>query len=639
MNYLNGRERALIHLLAAGEIRSAATIAKDLKISEKTVRTLIKGLSPSCLRSYGVEIIVKRGQGFCLKILDDKIFQSSFHATGKDNYLIPETQEERVDYLLYQLISSENGIKLNEICGDLFITFNTIKSDLKKVGERIEGYHLQLTRVNTNSALKLIGSEYDLRLCAVDLLYKNSDKLDLDAVTAIVLNVFDQYQFKMSDIATEQFVKHLLVSVLRIQGNHIIDKSMMKGESEEYMPVGVELEISSVIAEEISAYFHINFPIYEIQYMAIHLVGKRLYEDDGTILMDDEISQLISDVFEIIKQTFDVDFTKDLELRVLLYYHFKALVKRLQFGLGTKNPLLEQTKENHSLAFVMARAGATVIQNRYQRHLSDDEIGYIALSLELSMKKEKEKNRIKKNVILVCRLGKISSELLRQRYLDVYEDCIGRVETCSLQELKTMELSEFDYIFTTVPIGDTYPLPIIGVGYFSDNEEIKRVKKVINEKHSFQHLKYFSEELFISPITAKSKEEAIRVCCDQIQASQIVGGDLYESVLARERAGATDLCYMSAMPHPCENLGNKTCVCVGILNKPIKWETKKVQLIFLIIPGKEQGQLSRQFYRMISKFLLNRSFVKRLIKNKDYPELLNMMESIAIQIEKEESTV
>ena len=82
------------------------------------------------------------------------------------------------------------------------------------------------------------------------------------------------------------------------------------------------------------------------------------------------------------------------------------------------------------------------------------------------------------------------------------------------------------------------------------------------------------------------------------------------------------------MPHTDRTLTEETFVCVGILKKPIIWEKKEVQVIFLVSVSKKKNKKLKYFYKITAKFLLNKKNIEKLIKTGDYNELINMLKNI-----------
>ena len=130
-------------------------------------------------------------------------------------------------------------------------------------------------------------------------------------------------------------------------------------------------------------------------------------------------------------------------------------------------------------------------------------------------------------------------------------------------------------------------------------------------------------------IKASTKEEVLRYMVQSIQKiHEDVTESFYESVLYREKQAVTEFGNRIAIPHPYQPMTKNTFVCVGILDKAILWEKKKVQLIFLMSMEKNSGQNLMKFYKVTSKFLMNPEYVKTMIHTQDFDTLISLLSAI-----------
>ena len=79
-----------------------------------------------------------------------------------------------------------------------------------------------------------------------------------------------------------------------------------------------------------------------------------------------------------------------------------------------------------------------------------------------------------------------------------------------------------------------------------------------------------------------------------------------------------------ATPHPVRPLGTRSFVVIGILEQPVSWEQEEVQIIFLLSMKAGGDRNLPLFYKMISRFLTNKTLVRRLIKNQTFDEMFSI---------------
>ena len=624
MENLKKREIKLLRLLSNRALWKADDLAKELNVSEKTIRSDIKNIE-RIADNHGAHISIKSGVGITTEIFDEEKFQVFLKNLEMNPKEIPVGPDERVERLLYKLINSKDYLKVNDLCKEWFVSEKMLQQDLKKIEQYISKYGLSLDK--TNSKMKIVGKESQLRRCLTEMELKKDDS-GYEFVSEITMKVLERYNFKISDALIENLIQHMIVSITRIKkGNYIVTPI-----EDEQIHDCIEFEIASEITNEIASVYGVVFSLYEIEYLTTHLMSKKVVQNESNFVVNAEIDELITNIFDVIYKTYEIDFSKNFDLRVSLGLHFEPLMHRLKFNLGMKNPLLQKIKENYSYAYAMALVANTVIVQKYEKSLSEDEIGYIALSFELALETTRKRNK-KRNIILVCNLGQVSTALLKHKYLELFGEYIDEIYICSVHELKHMNFSKYDYIFTTVPITEYVPLPIFKIQYFIDPKDVENLKSNISEIDTNVIHKYFRKELFLPEVEATSKEEAIQIMSQYLESIYSTECDLYASIMNRENLGSTDFCYKSAMPHTDRFIYEETKVVVGILKDSIIWNTNEVQVVFMIAIGKDKKD-NQVFYNVLSKFMLDKNKIHKLLAHKDYEEFIEMLNDVLKEYEK-----
>ncbi|MSS58458.1 BglG family transcription antiterminator [Erysipelotrichaceae bacterium Oil+RF-744-GAM-WT-6] len=614
------REWDLLNLLVQEGTATSSQLAKEIGVSDKTVRTSLSGIS-SALIGNGAELVSKRGEGYTLRILDINEFER-FKMLGKEHTSIPQTPDERVRFLLYKLLVENKPLNYQKICDEWFISDKTLQQDLKKVEEVVKTYDLRLEKKG-KKGFYLSGSEISFRELGADQELALLDGIySTNQIRQIVQNAVIAHSYPVPDYVIETLTQHVIISILRIkQGKYIVstEKSNVN-EREEFL-------IAGEICENITSLFGLVFPYAEIEYLAFHLIGKETSEKNSNIVLNEEVEKLTSEVISLVNDTFQVDFSKDFDLQMSLELHFQPLLKRLEYGQIMRNPLLQEIKVKFPLAYTMASAAGNLIESKENAKISEDEIGYIALSFELALERQNQK-KVKKNILLVCNLGKVSANLMKYRFLENFKDYINTVEMSSANGIGEKDLNKFDYIFTTVPLSINANVPVILVNYFMESGSLNDVRRSFEKSSKANLNSFFSQELFLPHLQAKSKEEALKILCTMLAKKRNVGSILFNEVLAREEVAGTDYAYRSAVPHPIHLVSNKTYVCVGILDNPIEWTIQKVNLIILVSVGKDDKEGIQEFYRSVSSFLMDHSMVDELIKDRNYTKFLANLNKI-----------
>jgi lichenan operon transcriptional antiterminator len=415
-----------------------------------------------------------------------------------------------------------------------------------------------------------------------------------------------------------------------------------------YIPVGnnemselvgdIELKLAKDCTRLISKRFDVEFPKSEIEYIAVHLAGKKMLElikdGKGNIVIDQEINDVVKEMLQVVYDSFKFDFRNDLELMMLLGQHLVPLKVRVKFDMTMKNPLLKDIKERFSLPYVMATQACTVITERYGKILSDDEIGYIALTFALALERQRT-NVEKKNILLVCSSGKGSAQLLAYKLQEAFQEYINEIEICDVRSVGKVDFKNINYVFTTVPISAKVPVPIQEVKYFLESKDIKAMEKLFQSDKVNSVTNYYDKSLFILDIDLQNKKEILKYMCNHIKKFKDIPDNFYDAILKRERLAKTEFGNLVAMPHPNIALTDETFVCIGILKSPIKWDEIMVQVVFLVSIEDKRNKNLQSFYRITSKLLSNKNYINELIKKKDFQVLQDLLEKIQNDMEDE----
>ncbi|TDW09479.1 PRD domain-containing protein [Breznakia blatticola] len=403
----------------------------------------------------------------------------------------------------------------------------------------------------------------------------------------------------------------------------------MKNSEEYLLAVNVVSELEQV--------FDIEIPDSEVGYLAIHFSGKQFIEikpGEENFVITSKIDGIVKHILSEVKSSYNIDFTNDFELRMSLALHLVPMDIRLKHDMFLRNPLLGEIKQRYTLAYMLATSACGVLKKHYKKDIYEDEISYIALHFNLAL----ERNRstiAKKNIVIVCATGRGSSSLLVYRFKEEVGAYLNRIEACDVGQLKYFDFDRVDYVITTVPIPFSVPKPILEVQFFLDEGDVKALKNFLSGKTTFSFSEKFDSRLFISHLSASTKEEVIRKMVDRIKEVKTIPNNFYDLVMKRESMAVTAFGNLVAIPHPCEVIGDETFVCIAILDEPIIWESVEVQFIFMMSMKKDRDENMEAFSTMISRLLLNPAYIQKMIQTRDYQTLANCFNQIEEEMRSE----
>ncbi|WP_297285938.1 PRD domain-containing protein [uncultured Brachyspira sp.] len=613
--------KELLSIISNESYITAEMLSKKLQISEKTVRTKIAELNKE-LENTGIRVVSKARYGYILECDSHKdISNINFNAHIFNDF------EYRLKYIFEHLINNNNTyIKSDNLINALDISKTTLTNTLKIIEDNIKYYNLKIER-KPNYGIKLVGKEFDIRNCIIDYYLKQQiyDKKYINkTIEDLVIDFIKKNDIKLSEVNLENFILYISVSIERIKENKNIsdynDDNILKDVKKE------ELKLAKKLANILEKELDIKLNDIETIFIAIHIASKSLLVNTENYIIQNKLDNVVQDMLDLIYGNLKIDLRDNLNLRLLLNHHMIPLDIRIRYNVLQKNPMLSDIKTNYSLAYLIASEANTVLKTYYNKEISDDEIGFLALLFQIALEENNEKRK-KLNILIVCGSGKTTSKLLMHKYKKEFYDYIENIYTTDLIMLKDFDFSKVDYIFSTVPIVVQVPVPIVHIGLFLETNDIIKVKNVLDLSENDFLNNYYDKKLFSTNIEGNNREEIIKNICKNIKKYIDIPDNFYDLVMKRESLSETDFGNLVAIPHPFEIVTDKTFVFVAILEKPIIWYKNNVQVVFLVSISNERDDNLKKFYQYTVDFLLNEKNVIKLIENKSFENLMYLLKN------------
>ncbi|EPD78509.1 transcription antiterminator [Atopobium sp. oral taxon 199] len=628
---------------------AALQLSEHLGVSKRTVRSYIKRANSSmngsaCIvtdRCQGYRFVVNNTQAFS-RFVDD--------CTAHAGATMPQTSNERVAYLVNDLLNRSEWITVDELAALLFVSRKTISSDLKRVEKVFERFHLSLER-RSHYGIHAEGAEMDRRLCLASLavddeeghLHLGSDEDDrmIAEISSCVAKIIEERQLRLTAFAQQNLVIHIVIAIKRIRQKCYVP---MGTDSMKEIYSTYEFAAAQYLIDCLSEIFDVAFPRQEVAYIAIHLASKKTLAriaETGNLVVSDDIWSAITEMLELIWENFRFDFRNDLELRINLARHIVPLAVRLRYRMPVENPLLVDIKRRMPLAYLMAVESSGVLAKKFKAPLSEEEIGYIALAFALALERQKTELP-KKSVLTVCASGMGTSRLLAIRVREEFGPYIGSVESCDLAGLSKVDFSKVDYVFSTVPIVQKLPVPVCQSGFLLDDIDMSSVRRMLRNQSDYWGLtNCFFEDLFFPHLTFTTKDKIIEFLCREIEkheefAKKDSRKSFAELVRERERLARTAFGNNVALPHPVRPVGERTVVAIGLLEKAIDWSGTSVRAVFLISISRHDDEAAREFNQGMASLLMNEEVIASLLEKQNFSDFIRQIVPSTTVLEKED---
>lgn len=597
-------------------------------VSEKTVVRDIEMLR-EMLPHHGAEVISKPSKGYKIQVQDQERFEAFIQSDSGQLFEEDLNSSSQRIKMMLELLLAQKYQKAEDISSQLGISRSTFNSDIKRVKQILQKYHLSI-QSRPYYGMWISGPEEDIRELMFEYLsdedgqemVSRNDKLALKrTLERILLESIQQSGCRITEFSLRNLIDYLSVSLTRIK-----QECTVGGESAQSAKPSKESVIAEQIAGAVSLELGVDMPDSEIIFLERLLSSQQIMKEEPMAnRIPEEIDRLVEKVLRDIKDQYHIDFTSDLDMRISLGLHVHQMVERARRNLFIKNPVLYEMK-NETFAYELAVYFSKIINEECDVVLSEHEIGYIAMYLGgalLHINQEKER----KNILIVCGTGNSTAMLLKNKFEIEFSNYIAKLDTCDVMELRNRDLEEYQLLVSTVPIHLKTDIPIINVNPVLKHTDTFQIREHLKNSGGTDGLRcYFPDRLFFSHKTFNSKLDLLRWVSQRIgEEKQIESDRYYQELLAREMLASTELDKKIAIPHPLNTVIEETFITVVILDEPFLWDEKMVQLVVLLNINPVKDSNIQAFYNAVTDLISDDEKIRQVLEAQSLDEFIRVL--------------
>ncbi len=553
--------------------------------------------------SYGFQLEIDR-LGVHLIVLDEPLLEKELSNQT-------EVDDERIASIIIKLIEEKDYVKIESIAEELYVSRMTVDRLMNRIKKRLAEFDLRITQ-KPKYGIRIEGSEINMRICLghqKEFSKQLQQEEMVQNIQQILYEVLVENNYEISDVGFNNLVYHILIAIQRVQsGYELIENEELE---EVYQP---QQTMADQIIRKLQEVFKINIPKAESKYIVLHLLGKQIIKNSQSI--DNEVLDTVDDIFKLIKDLKNKDFTHNFEFKLMIALHIQPMILRLKYGLKQENPLLQKIKREMIQGYELALIASQVIDKNYGLAMDEDEISYLAMHFSLAIEKEKEKKEPMK-IVVVCSTGRGTSRLIQYKLMNKYDIKEENITMSSLIQLRGFDLNSYDCILTTIPIPFECPVPVIMISSTMDDKSFEKIDHYYQSYKSKQSTeKIMNEELLFANMDLKSKEEVLHFMSFEINKRFKFDQDLEKALIDREKLSATEVGNDCAMPHPLGIFSDQILFSVLTLKKSILWEKEMVKVVILCIFPKVDPNINKML-DAVSKVVCSKELVTRIIQKTD----------------------
>lgn len=613
------KEKELLSLLYQNQNRflTGRELAQALHISERTVRSYIRRMEP-VITENGGEILAKQGNGYRLLLRRPVQFAVLAGTPGTETTRktaqTPDSAQERRRYLMQRLLLNGETLQAEETAERLYISTSTLKKELYQLRGMLDEYGLVFD--SGPAGISIHGDETSKRALIMDYFFRSStfnsiqeymdhsgyfDDIPTEQLLRMVLDESRQFGIRLSDIMVQNVLLHLALSVKRMQAGLRPEHAVLPPAFEQ----SSEYQASSAIFRRLSGMTGGEYPAEEVSYLALHLSGKGSWATRQPA-QGEHLEQEVKTVLSQLAEDDVMQLDEDPQLVSSLLEHLRPMVVRLMRGLPQKNPLTQDIlRDQPDLMKVIRKYfGAMPCLRRYD--IDDDEWAYLALHIMAALERQKEKRKLQ--VLVVCATGYGSSQLLKSRLMKHFSDSLHIVTETGYYEMSDDILQGSDLIISSVNIGPViFGVPFIHVSVFLGEEDVQNIQRFIDQEKAGPEKKepaaarpasksqkeifdcYFSEEDFR---VYKGHPERDQVLSDLVETLACYEKDSFadhmrEQIRLRSQMGSLVFSDTIAVPHPAVPLSKVARLALALIPEGMYWNESHpaIRFVFLMSPS------------------------------------------------------
>lgn len=400
-----------------------------------------------------------------------------------DNVFLHE--EERVSILLLMIITRQEELSLVNFIYELEVSKNTVLADLKKADHILKDYYLKLC-YSRKIGYHIEGSELSKRQLMLELLHK---QLSSPNVMKWINNLFkdEQIDLEMFRKKMEAIEKdlHLTFSDERIQelpyimlfcSIRSLQNKSIEDEMREIAPYIAQKHEFSVVKKHLQ----LVLDSHDMVFITLQILGSNVVSSHVESQIDLELHKIIDKFVDRFEQLACITFDEREELARKLYQHIKPAIYRVKYGITSKNPLLQEIKEEYRDVYDLIKRCIDEIEELIDERLPEDEIGYITVLIMGWLCKNKKMPQHRYKAIVVCQNGISVSHLLLENLRTMFPsfDFLGHYSVRNFYQIE----EKYEIVFSTVPLETDQKLFMIKSFLTEENKAVlqRNVNRSIN---------------------------------------------------------------------------------------------------------------------------------------------------------------
>ncbi|MDR1514882.1 MAG: PTS sugar transporter subunit IIA [Synergistaceae bacterium] len=623
---------------------AGTVISKQLGITERTLRSDIVILN-ELLPQFRASVISKPGLGY--KMIADN-YEQVYEQLLLDQENCDGTREDRIRYILLNLLDSETAIDLDDLEEELFVSKTTLEQDLKSIKTMLDNFHPNISLSRRKGKLSLLYDEFSARYLLYrlilsdcrsykNIIYGNSHfwtHVEYHDVLESVIDIMGNSGLYMSDDSLTKIAVLVCIFKHRTNKGGVITGQGLScdGTEQELLDLAEKLynaNIKRIVGK-------CQNEESEIKQLSILLSFINLFQPSSTpsnkinCQPSDQITCIAKELLCKIKEDYRLDLESDEALLTSLIWHINALVNRLRHNVVEKNPINDVMKNEYPFMFELSLYLYDLFQTHLQLNLSEDDLCYVAAYLAAAVER---RGFIYKNtkvrIAFVSHLGNSISCMIMAKLQSEYSALADFYGPYPSYQYEKYIGENHDAVLSVTPnFSPKLNIPFFNIiDVFSKSNKhslnifIQNIKKKYIKGDLVRPVNFidkFHQKFFFPNLALHTSEEVITHMCNAMEKEQVIPSEFHNLTLKREQLTPTLMKNYIAIPHPLRPCANTTRIGVATMKKGVPWGDYYAKLVFLLAIKPEEQNFLQDFFEFIVNLMNNKKAVQEVASAKDF---------------------
>ena len=533
MKNLTPRQQFILNELLNEGSLEIKSLQKQFDISDKTIYREVTAIN-KCLSSYNINVFNSYNLELIISGKKEIIEKLKKESTKVPIQWVLNKNQRQI-MILTELLLTKEPIKATYFKSKYNVAMASISFDLDYIEEwaikknlflaRKKSYGIELEGPQWNKRTAL--SEVFFSLKPLDELLKffyGEEEVDqsIDLIfkvafgeksTNLVKDILKDTKIEIlnnNDVKYFEFFIQLLISIKNteiestmILPDEIIEEILQSNELCEIEELNQKLLLRGI-----------ELPREERAYLKLYINNYNCYNENPINNIGMNINSVVKEFIEEVSNKININLNSDEQLINNLNQHFNQSINVLNIGLRIINPLLKEIRAHNEELFEAVSSICKRIFSRYNINIPEDEVGYIALHIDVAIKKY-QYEAIKIKTLIICPTGMSTAKILSNRVKETFSE-IEVVEIGSVFDWKNLGgNNKYDLIISTFNLSKnskklTDKDNIINVSPFLTMKDIGKINEFIykfnKEKNNLTIIE--QEEKFYETIEDNENEVA-----------------------------------------------------------------------------------------------------------------------------------